>query len=119
MAPGQGAVVRPGHAPQRDPLPGKLLLSVRWPTQLAQRAHEVELAGRTSPGSIVRAGDAEVIADSRGLFSLRVPLRSGDNRPLLESSDLAGRRTMARAPRSILVDSRLPEIQHEGVRYGR
>ena len=118
VAAGDGAMVAPGQAPRRVPLPRSLLLKVRWPTQRVQREHEIVVAGVTAPGALVEADGASAFADRAGRFSLRVPLREGANRPHLVSEDLAGRRRAAKASGVIRVDSSQPTIQHEGVRFG-
>jgi hypothetical protein len=103
-----------------DQIPEELLLAVQWPTEAKTRREQWVVEGRTVPGATIRVrGGAQVVevkADATGVFRANVLLAEGENRVVVESTDLLGRRT--EVPGVLVRDSSGPRFQ-AGVEYGR
>ncbi len=99
-------------------IPEELLLAVEWPSDARTRQQQWTVEGTTTPAATVaiRGGEREVqvVADATGAFRAVVALAEGENRVVVESVDLLGRRK--EVPGVLVRDSRGPTFE-AGVEY--
>ncbi|MFH1810205.1 MAG: FecR family protein [Pseudomonadota bacterium] len=98
-------------------IPTSLYLKVAAPLRAIQREKETVVQGTATPGALVRAGEQVAMADERGAFRLRVPLREGKNDVQIRVTDVEGRERTQKMP-AITVDTREPTIQNPQVQWG-
>lgn len=99
-------------------IPEELLLAVEWPSDARTRQQQWTVEGTTTPAATVaiRGGEREVqvVADATGAFRAVVALAEGENRVVVESVDVLGRRK--EVPGVLVRDSRGPTFE-AGVEY--
>ena len=110
---GQQAEAIGGHAPTpAHPIPPSLFLKVGRPPAAAQREARVVLRGQTRPGAVVSARGTHVSADSRGSFTIVVPLSEGQNVLVVDAEDASGHQAIRRAG-TVTVRRHPPKVRHK------
>ena len=106
VGPGEQSVVLPDLPPSAPrAADAALFLKLGRPPTSIQREPTTIVEGRTTPGTLLRAGDVRAVAGSDGRFSITVPLREGRNAVVVEALAPDGRQVEASLP-SITVDSK-------------
>jgi len=90
-------------------LPSSLLLKLGRPPPSRLRAHQVQVSGETSPGTVVTIGTTVSAPNELGHFKSTVALVDGPNEIRVQVEDAAGRRQTARI-QNITVDSSPPRV---------
>jgi hypothetical protein len=106
---GQQSVVLPGQAPSEPaPIPGSLLLKVKWPARRLLTQRKLVLTGQTEPGAQVSVQGAAIRVDAKGQFRHSVSLAEGKNALEVRSVSVGGNRSEARE--ELRVDSTAPKL---------
>jgi hypothetical protein len=107
---GQVSHAAPGSGPKapRRAL-REVLLSVRWPPEKITSRRQLPVAGQVEAGSRVVVQGQEILVGPDGRFVAEVSLERGQQTVAVATTDLLGRRKVAR--RQIEVDDRKPHLE--------
>jgi hypothetical protein len=91
LAAGERGQVVDDAKPEKDALPGKVLLKVVWPDRKLPRPREVVVAGTVDSSTTVEINGTPVAVARDGRFETKVPMRRGPNPLSVTAKDLAGK----------------------------
>ena len=69
-------------------------LKVNWPLETALTSSVFDVTGVTDPESTIRVNDDLIIVNNDGSFEEKIPLSSGDNEVVVESTSPNGKKTI-------------------------
>jgi hypothetical protein len=106
---GEVSRVRGGEPDTPSPALRRVLLSVRWPEELATSKDTLPVSGKVEAGSRVFIQGRPIAVESSGVFTAQVPLHDGAQKVAVLAIDPLGRRKQSWA--TIVRDQTVPEVK--------